>query len=171
MKLFNWQNILLSSFFIVIAIIYNFPLWAITETKPFTLITKNPVSETLNISFANITLSAWQQTTLPNGVPPQLNQDIGFASVFLSLHNQTEKSQRIIIKSIKIHNVYNGQLQSFSFKAKQINLKPLENSEIAFHLSNKTGYSGQGKVKAIITYQIGNKVNIIESESVEVDKH
>lgn len=129
-----------------------------------------PLMKSKNIQITQVNLIAREENTAPIGIPNQPNRDIGFASAFLKLENNAEKNQMVIIQNIEIRNLSDGQLQSFSFVPKQIELKPLENSEIAFHLTNKTGYSGQGQVKAIITYQIGEKINIIESESVEINK-
>ena len=105
------------------------------------------------------------------GIPPQGNRDIGFATVFVSLENHDLKNQTVIIKKIEVRNVSDRKLQSFSFQPKQIELKPLENSVIDIHLTNKIGYAGKDQVKAIITYQIGEEVNKIESEAVDVDRH
>jgi hypothetical protein len=114
---------------------------------------------------------ARQDTSQPTGVSPQNNRDIGRATVFLSLENRQQKNQTVIIKKIEVCNVTDNKLQSFIFQPKQIELKPLENSVLDIHLTNKIGYSGKDKVKAIITYQIGKQVNKIESEPVEVDRH
>ena len=106
----------------------------------------------------------------PVGIPNQSNRDIGFATVFLSLENHQEKNQTVTIKNIEIRNASDLQLQSFSFETRQIELKPLENSVIDIHLANKIGYVGEDPVKAIVTYQIGSQVNVIESEAVEVEQ-
>lgn len=57
------------------------------------------------------------------------------------------------------------------FESKQVELKPLENSVIDIHLTNKTGYLGQERVKALVTYQIGNQMEKIESEAVDIGRH
>jgi len=118
-----------------------------------------------------VSLLSQENKLPPVGIPPQPNRDIGFATVFISLENHQQKNQTVIIKKIEVRNVSDHKLQSFSFQPKQIELKPLENSVIDIHLSNKIGYSGKDQVKAIITYQIGSQVNKIESEAVEVDRH
>jgi hypothetical protein len=124
-----------------------------------------------NILVKVTSLIAREEKTPPIGMPTQKNRDIGFASVFLSLENHVEKNKIVMIQKIEIRNLVNGKSQSFNFKPKRIELKPLENSQVAFHLTNKTGYSGQDKVKALITYQIGEEVKKIESQPVEIDKH
>jgi len=116
-------------------------------------------------------LLATEEIRPPLGVKPDPTRDIGFASVFLSLENHQETNQTITIQNIEIRNVSDNQLQDFSFESKEIELKPLENSVIDIHLTNKTGYLGQDQVKAIVTYQIGDQVYTIESEFVEVDRH
>ncbi|MDB9437142.1 hypothetical protein PN450_10085 [Dolichospermum lemmermannii CS-548] len=118
-----------------------------------------------------VSLLSQENKLPPIGIPPQPNRDIGFATVFISLENHQQKNQTVIIKKIEVRNVSDHKLQSFSFQPKQIELKPLENSVIDIHLTNKIGYAGKDRVKAIITYQIGSQVNKIESEAVEVDRH
>jgi hypothetical protein len=118
-----------------------------------------------------VSLLSQENKLPPLGVPPQANRDIGFATVFLTLENHQQKNQTVKIKKIEIRNVADHKLQFFKFKPQSIELKPLENSVIDIHLTNKTGYSGKDQVKAIITYQIGEQVNKIESEPVKVDKH
>ena len=118
-----------------------------------------------------VSLLSQENKLPPLGIPPQPNRDIGFATVFVSLENHQMNNQTVIIKNIEVRNVSDHKLQSFSFQPKRIELKPLENSVIDIHLTNKIGYSGKDRVKAIITYQIGEEVNKIESEAVEVDRH
>lgn len=118
-----------------------------------------------------ISLLSQENKLPPLGIPPQKNRDIGFATVFVSLENHDLKNKTVIIKNIEVRNVSDQKLQSFRFKPKKIELKPLENSVIDIHLTNKTGYSGKDRVKAIITYQIGEEVNKIESQAVEVNRH
>jgi len=105
------------------------------------------------------------------GIRPDTNRDIGFATVLLTLENHQEKNQTIIIQNIEIYSVADNQLQPFAFTSKQIDLKPLENAMIDLHLTNKTGYLGQGRVKAVVTYQIGARLDKVESESIDVELH
>ncbi len=118
-----------------------------------------------------VSLLSMEENLPPIGIPPQPNRDIGFATVFLSLENHQEQNQRVTIQKIEIQNASDNQSQPFHFERRQIELKPLENSMINIELSNKTGYVGQDLVKAIVTYQIGGEVNVIESEPVAVDRH
>jgi len=105
------------------------------------------------------------------GIRPDTNRDIGFATVLITLENHQEKNQTIIIQNIEIYSVADNQLQPFAFTSKQIDLKPLENAMIDLHLTNKTGYLGQGRVKAVVTYQIGDRLEKSESEYVDVERH
>ncbi|MFZ4641322.1 MAG: hypothetical protein ACOYMP_13095 [Nodosilinea sp.] len=104
------------------------------------------------------------------GVSPASNRDIGFATVFLSLENHHEQKQTITIQKIEIQSGSGRQVQPFAFEARQIELKPLENSVIDVHLTNKTGYLGGEAVKAVVTYQVGNQVQMMGSEVVDVDR-
>ncbi|NMF59612.1 hypothetical protein [Pseudanabaena yagii] len=113
-----------------------------------------------------------REENLPSiGVRPDTNRDIGFATVLLTLENHQEKNQKIIIQNIEIYSVADNQLQPFAFTSKQIELRPLENAMIDMHLTNKTGYLGQGRVKAVVTYQIDDQLDKVESESVNVERH
>ena len=105
------------------------------------------------------------------GTLPQTNPEVGFASIFLNLENHQEQNQIIIIQNIEIRNKSDRYLQDFPFQVQKIELKPLENSIISIHLTNKTGYVGQDQVLAIVSYQIGDQVEKIESEVVDIDRH
>ncbi|MFM7363953.1 MAG: hypothetical protein ACKO11_05515 [Cuspidothrix sp.] len=136
-------------------------------SQPFLQLQSKAVNKKVMIK---VSLLSQEKRLPPLGIPPHANRDIGFATVFVSLENRDLKNQTVTIKNIEVHNVSDHKLQSFSFQPKQIELKPLENSVIDIHLTNKTGYSGKDRVKAIITYQIGEEVNKIESEAVEVER-
>ena len=171
MLVFKLPKILFALCFIALAIC-AYPLFAQTNITSLTSEAKTKMPKTITIFFHKFSpLLAWTQITPPNGVPIEPNRDIGFASVFLILENHQETNQTVTIQNIEIRNISDNQLQHFRSEAKQIDLKPLENSVIDIHLTNKTGYVGQDRVKAIVTYQIGKEVNIIESEPVEVDRH
>jgi hypothetical protein len=116
-------------------------------------------------------LIAREEIRPPLGISPQPNRDIGFASIFVNLENHQDINQSVTIQKIEIRNIGDNRLQFFTFESRRIELKPLENSVIDIQLTNKTGYVGQGKVKAIVTYQVGNQVEKIESEVVDIDRH
>ena len=114
----------------------------------------------------------------PKGVRPQPNRDIGFASVFLRIENTKEENTILTIKNVEIRNASDGTVQAFSRPPQEIHsipeeirLTPLANAEIGFHFTNKTGYLGQDKVRAIVTYQIGEQVSVVMSDPVEVNRH
>lgn len=154
---------------------------AITACSPAPIaqvnnLSKSPVMESampdkVMIAIKNVELLAREERYPPDGVPPQANRDIGFASVFLSLENPKEEKATLKINSIKICNASNGQLQAFSQPPQEIHLGPLENAKVAFHLTNKTGYAGKDKVKAVVTYEIGEQIKVIESEPVEIARY
>jgi hypothetical protein len=91
--------------------------------------------------------------------------------VLLTLENHQEKHQTIIIQNIEIYSIADNQLQPFAFTSKQIDLRPLENAMIDMHLTNKTGYLGQERVKAVVTYKIGDRLDKVESESADIERH
>lgn len=124
-----------------------------------------------NVSIKILTLLAREERKPPVGVSPAANRDIGFASVFLRLENTNKEDATLIVKTIQIQNIADNSIQMASKSPQSIHLKPLENLENAFHLTNKTGYSGQDKVKAVIIYQLGDQVQVIESIPVKVKRH
>ena len=73
------------------------------------------------------------------------------------------------IKKIEIYNTYTGKIIMANEQPQEISLHPLENSENAFHIKSKTGYGGQKRVKAVVTYEVDSQTHTIESESVEVE--
>lgn len=128
------------------------------------------MSSSANILITSINLQAREEKSLPPGATPHLNRDIGFASVFVNLENLREVDTTLIINNIEIRNLADNQLQIARSMPDEIVLKPLEKSEQVFHLTNKTGYSQNDRVKAIITYQIGARKEVIESESTKIER-
>ncbi|GAB4202426.1 MAG: hypothetical protein Fur006_55930 [Coleofasciculaceae cyanobacterium] len=124
-----------------------------------------------NVYIKSITLLARERKKdFFSGSPPQPNRDIGFASVFIRIENPQEENANLIIQSIQIRNASDGQVQMTSQAPEEIHLKPLENYENVFSLTNKTGYSGHNRVKAVVTYKVQGRVQVIESSSVEIDR-
>jgi len=116
-------------------------------------------------------LVAREEIRSPSGIPPQLDRDIGFASVFLSLENYRETNKIVTIQNVEIQNASDSKMKHFDFKPRLIELKPLENSIVDIHLRNKTGYDGKYLVKVIVTYKIDGIIETIESKAVEVNRH
>jgi hypothetical protein len=131
---------------------------------------KCTMSSTQGIVVKTVNLISTEEKKPPIGTTVKPNRDIGFASVFLSLENQNLADANFVIKSIEIRNVSDNSLQNFQSICETVKLKPLENSTVAFNLTNKTGYKTNGKVKAIIKYQLGSQIKKVESPAVEVDK-
>lgn len=117
-----------------------------------------------------VTLLAKEARRPPLGVPHDPNRPIGFASVFLRLSNPDLQERVVQVQRVEIRSQQDQTLQPFHQESKQIRLKPLENSEVVFHLTNQTGYQGQGGVKAIVTYQVGHQTRTVASAVVEVDR-
>ena len=117
-----------------------------------------------------VTLIAREENLPPLGVPIDPQRNIGFASVFLRLENPQLTSVTVRVTKVEIRNLSNEELQSFQQSPQEIQLKPLENSEVVLQLTNKSGYIGRDQVKAIVTYKIAEEISIIESEAVEVSR-
>ncbi|MCA2720088.1 MAG: hypothetical protein ACK5QJ_14660 [Microcystis sp.] len=134
-------------------------------------VVESAMPDKMMIAIKNVELLAKEERYPPDGIPPQANRDIGFADVFVHLENSQETIIKLKIQKIEIRNASDSKLQDFSFVPQTVELKPLENSELVFHLSNKTGYVGQDKVKAVLAYQVKNQVRVIESEAVTVNNN
>ena len=117
-----------------------------------------------------VTLIAREENLPPLGVPIDPQRNIGFASVFLRLENPQLTSVTVTVTKVEIRSLSSGKLQNFQHSPQEIQLKPLENSELVLQLTNKSGYIGSDQVKAIVTYKIAQETNIIESEPVEVSR-
>jgi hypothetical protein len=134
------------------------------------LITQASMAST-NVHIKSVKLVARERKkNFFSGQSPQPNRDIGFASVFLRIENPNEENANLVIQSIEVRNASDGKVQMTSQAPEEIHLKPLENYENVFSLTNKTGYSGHNRVKAVITYEIQGRVQVIESSPVEVDR-
>ena len=131
----------------------------------------NTMTTKTGILIKSISLMAREERSLPSGLKPTSDRDIGFAAVFVELENTQETDTQVVIQSVQIRNTITGGIQLESQKPQSIHLHPLEISANQFQLMNKLGYSRLGKVKAIITYQIGNQKSTIESAPVEVEQH
>jgi hypothetical protein len=144
----------------------------LTQTKDLQVsqMNKTAMSSTANISIKNITLQVREEKTPPDGVPNRQNRDIGFASVFLRLENAKEEDVSLTVQRIEIRNTSDGTVQLSDTSPQVIRLRPLENSEVVFHLTNKIGYSQHNQVKAIVNYTIGDRMQVIESTPVEVER-
>lgn len=156
-----------------------FTITTLIESCSFRVFPENPNSQvslqnlmfsTENILISEVTLQAREEKKLPSGANPNPNRDIGFASVFVRLENPQESNVKLTIKNVEIRNTYDNKVQIAQSSPQEIILKPLENSEEVFRLTNKTGYSKNNKVKAVITYQIGEQEEIIESKPTEIER-
>ena len=139
-------------------------------SRPPSPSTEQMMSSPTDISISRVTLLAREEKQLPPGAAPDQNRDIGFASVFLRLKNPTEANAKLIIKKIEIRHAFNGQIQMAQLSPQEILLRPLENAETVFQLTNKTGFSRHNRVKAILTIQTGDTEAVIETNPVEIER-
>lgn len=94
---------------------------------------------------------------------------MGFASIFLSLANPSDRIQTLEILEVKVVAADNNQIQLSSDEIQTIKLMPLENAVVDIQLNNREGYGAEGEVKAIATYRLDNHtVHSLESPAVEV---
>lgn len=119
----------------------------------------------------HLRLIAREEKLPPVGISAQSDRDIGFADVLVRLENPKNATIQVVFEKIEICNVSTSTLENFSFSSQTVELKPLENTELVFHLKNKTGYLQKGKVKAILSYHFANNEYVIESEAVNIVGH
>lgn len=119
-------------------------------------------------SIQTVTLIAQQETLPPLGTPPQSDRPIGFASIFLTLENPSDRTQSLELLNIEVIAVDNGKTQLRSDAAQTIKLMPLENAVLDIQLNNREGYGTEGEVKAIATYRINDTIHIVESPTVKI---
>lgn len=124
------------------------------------------ISQAVRIN--NIILLAKEEKRLIPGGDPSPNRDVGFATVLVQLENLTEQETRLTVKQIQILSTAGGQQQMVSPISEEIRLQPLEQSESDFYLSNRTGYSTEGPVKAIVTFQAGEQTYTADSLPIDV---
>jgi hypothetical protein len=103
-----------------------------------------------------VILLAREELYPPSGTLPQRDRPIGFASVFLSLENPELEDVVIVLEAIEVRSLGNER-QSFEFSPTEIRLRPLERSELVFHLSNSVGYTRHEPMQAIATYRVGDR--------------
>lgn len=118
-----------------------------------------------------VRLLAREEKSPPPGLPDSPDRPIGFAAVFLQLENPQQTDVTVEIQRIEIRNAQTGNVQLEQTTPQTIRLRPLENSTNDFHLTNRSGYIATGPVKAIVTYQIAGKTQVIESSAIEIERH
>lgn len=114
------------------------------------------------------TLIAQQEQLPPLGTQPEANRPIGFASIFLTLENPSDRPQTLELLKVEVIAVENDSIQLSTDQAQTHRLMPLENAVLDIQLNNQSGYQTRGAVKAIATYRIGNQTHRIESLAVEI---
>jgi hypothetical protein len=124
-----------------------------------------------NVLIKSISLLVREERSVPLGSQPSRDRDIGFASVFVQFENTRQEPIVISIDKIEVQNTLNGKIQLSDRTPKQIHLRPLEISANHFQLTNKTGFSNFGKVKAIVTYKINQQTYTVESTPIKVERY
>ncbi|MBF2029712.1 MAG: hypothetical protein IGS48_23640 [Oscillatoriales cyanobacterium C42_A2020_001] len=124
-----------------------------------------------NVVIKHVSLTAREERSLPSGVKPDRDRPIGFASIFFELENKLQQTTTITIQKIEVCDAFTGFVQLKTDQPQTIQLKPLEIYANNLQLTNKTGFSGFGKVKARVTVQIGNQQETIESLPVAIEKY
>ena len=124
-----------------------------------------------SVSIKSISLIAREETLPPLGTTAKPNRPIHSAAVFIELENLQEADAVVHIQKIEIKNSVNGRVELLNQKPEEILLRSLQSSVRDFHLTQPGTYSEVGKMKAIVTLQINNKTQVIESDAVEVQRY
>ena len=130
----------------------------------------SPMITSTGILIQPITLQAREELLLPAGQISTSDRDKGFATVLVQFENQREQDKVITIESIEIQDASNGRIYMNLQFPQTIHLRPLENSANDFHLTNKSGFSGRSPIKAVVTYQIDGRREVLTSNPIEVDR-
>jgi hypothetical protein len=132
--------------------------------------TEDPTMMTMpRIAVNHVKLLAREEKSAPLGAPPQADRPVGFADVFIYLENPGLETQEIRIDHIEIRDSFGVILEDAI--AQTVELKPMQHSEQDFHLTNRKGYSWWGRVRAVVTYTVGDRTQVIESLPVQVKRH
>ena len=122
------------------------------------------------ITLKPITLQAREEKNPPVGQPLSTDRNIGFADIFLQLENHREVPAVVLIEKIQIQAVTTGRVYMALTAPQTIHLRPLEYSAQDFHLTNKTGFAGQGAIQAIVTLNIADQSITLTSPALSVDR-
>ena len=142
----------------------------IANSSPSPLSTQHTMLST-SVSIKRTSMIAREETLPPLGTTAKPDRPIHSAAVFIELENLQEADSIVRIQKIEIKNSANGRVELLSQKPEEILLRSLQSSIRDFHLTQPGTYSGVGKVKAIVTLQINNKTQVIESDAVEVERY
>ncbi|MBM0741590.1 hypothetical protein JOY44_08170 [Phormidium sp. CLA17] len=130
-----------------------------------------PVMLSTFVSIKRASLVAREETLPPLGTNVKPDRPIHSAAVFIELENLQEADSIVRIQKIEIKNSENGRVELLNQKPEEILLRSLQSSVRDFHLTQAGTYSGVGKVKAVVTLQVNNKTQVIESDAVEVQRY
>jgi hypothetical protein len=130
----------------------------------------NPMLTATGITLQPVTLQAREEQQSSSGQPPKADRDIGFADVFWQLENQRETEQTVVIEQIQIQDAATGRVYMTTTAPQTIRLRPLESVAQDFHLTNKTGFSGQGAIQAIVRVKIAGQSTVLTSSAIRVDR-
>jgi hypothetical protein len=121
------------------------------------------------INIHQVNLIAWEEKSLPLGSKPDPQREIGFASVVIALENRSQHLVPVTIQQVQVRNLFGVQLTAT--QPITLALRPLERVDYPIRLTNKTGFSGFGQVRAIATLNINGETQVVESDAIAVQRH
>lgn len=125
-------------------------------------------TQKLPLSLSVSLLEVYESPIPPPGA--SINYPVGHAVVRLRLENLTSNKVNFSIRKIEIRQSNNDMIL-ISQEVEPFNLYGLQILERGFHLTNRQGFRGSQKVKAVVTYQLGGKSYSAESPVSEILVH
>lgn len=126
------------------------------------------VTTKTGININQVNVIAWEERSLPPGSTPDPQREIGFASVVIELENTSQHLVPVTIRQVQIRNLFGVQLSTT--QPQTLVLKPLERADYPIRLTNQTGFTGFGQVKAIATLDINGQTQVVESDAIAVQR-
>lgn len=121
------------------------------------------------IQIKKVNLMAWEEKSTPPGTKPSRDREIGFASVVIELENTSQHLVPVTIQQVQVRNWFGVQLSTR--QPETLAIKPLERMDYPVRLTNQTGFTGFGQVRAIVTLTINDETQVVESDAIAVQRH
>lgn len=116
-------------------------------------------------------LAAREDTLPPLGIPPKVDRDLAFVTVFVKLANQRDIHQSVTLQALEIRSEPEQQHEPFVFTPRTVELKPLEHVLVDIHLRKPTVFLAKDQVRAMVRVQVGREpVATVVTEAVAIER-
>lgn len=123
------------------------------------------------VSIKSARLIAREQPLAPIGSDSRQNYPTKSATVFVELENLERTEVRVMVQKIEVRNQASDRVELIHQTPQEIVLKPLQVSIRDFHLTQPGTFEDAGQVKAIVTLNINNQPQVIESAASEIQPY